>query len=126
LISVIGDVTVPRRYHHCAHCKRGVAPMDDWAGLDASHLTPRGRRLIVLAGSDHSFDVASDRLNRMCGVRVSDQTVRRACEQSGEQAKAYLEQSDEAARPVRDAKGQVECSLDGAKVNTTTPGSGLA
>lgn len=93
--------------------------MDDWAGLDATHLTPRGRRLVVLAGSDHSFDLASDRLWRMCGVRVSDQTVRRACEQSGERAKAYLEQSDESARPVQQAPGQVECSLDGAKVNTT-------
>lgn len=93
--------------------------MDDWAGLDATHLTPRGRRLIVLAGSDHSFDKASDRLWRMCGVRVSDQTVRRACESSGEQAKAYLEQSAAAAQPVRAASGRVECSLDGAKVNTT-------
>jgi hypothetical protein len=96
-----------------------MVPMDAWAGLDASHLTPRGRRLIVLAGSDHSFDKASDRLRRMCGVRVSDQTVRRACAHSGEQAKAYLEQSPEAAKPVQQAAGQVECALDGAKVNTT-------
>lgn len=93
--------------------------MDAWAGLDASHLTPRGRRLVALAGSDYSFDKASDRLKQMCGVRVSDQTVRRACEQSGEEAKAYLEQSRDAAAPVHEAKGQVECSLDGAKVNTT-------
>jgi len=93
--------------------------MDGWAGLDRTHLTPRGRRLIVLAGSDHSFDQASDRLWRMCGVRASDQTVRRACATSGRRAKAYLEQSRDADAPVVQAPGQVECSLDGAKVNTT-------
>ena len=71
LISVVGEVSVPRRYHHCPCCRQGVVPMDAWAGLDATHLTPRGRRLIVLAGSDHSFDKASDRLQRMCGVRVA-------------------------------------------------------
>lgn len=93
--------------------------MDAWAGLDATHLSPRGRRLVVLAGTDHSFDRASDRLWRMCGVRASDQTVRRACQSSGVQAKRYLEQSAAAAEPVKQAAGQVECSLDGAKVNTT-------
>lgn len=116
---MVGDVTAPRRYHYCGHCRQAVVPLDDWAGLDATHLTPRGRRLIVLAGSDHSFDKASDRLQRMCGVRVSDQTVRRACQSAGQQAKAYLEQSPQAAAAVREATGQAECSLDGAKVNTT-------
>jgi len=112
-------VTAPRRYHYCDRCRQGLVPLDDWAGLDATHLTPPARRLIVLAGSDYSFDRASDRLWQMCGLRVSDQTVRRACEAAGEQAKAYLEQSCRAAEPVREASGQVECSLDGAKVNTT-------
>lgn len=74
---------------------------------------------MVLAGSDHSFDLASDRLWRMCGVRVSDQTVRRACEQAGERAKTYLEQAPASATPVAQAKGQAACTLDGAKVNTT-------
>ncbi len=92
--------------------------MDAWAGLDQTHLTPLGRQLVVLAGSDMSFDQASDRLHRLCGLRVSDQTVRRACESSGEQARTYL-QSSPAAQPVKQARGQSECTMDGAKVNTT-------
>lgn len=92
--------------------------MDAWAGLDQTHLTPRGRQLVVLAGSDMSYDKASDRLRRMCGLRVSDQTVRRACEASGAKARVYL-QSSRAAEPVKHAPGQRECTLDGAKVNTT-------
>jgi len=119
LISVVGDVTVARRYHYCRSCRLGFVPMDAWAGLDETCLTPRGRQLVVLAGSDQSFDQASDRLRRMCGVRVSDQTVRRACQTSGRRAKAYLEQSRTAADVVTQAEGQIECSLDGAKVNTT-------
>jgi len=112
-------VTAPRRYHYCASCRQGTTTLDGWAGLDATHLTPRSRQLIVLAGSDQSYDRASDRLWRMCGLRVSDQSVRRACQVAGEQAKAYLEQSDQAAEPVAQAQEQVECLMDGAKVNTT-------
>lgn len=119
LITSVGDVTAPRRYHHCPACGRGVVPLDDWAGLDRTHLSPRGRQLVVLAGSDHSFDQASDRLWRMCGVRVSDQTIRRACESTGREAQQYIEHSTAAASSVREAKGQRECTLDGAKVNTT-------
>lgn len=119
MISSIGDVTADRRYHYCKHCQQGVTPLDAWAGFQADHLTPYGRRLIVLAGSDHSFDRARDRLWRMCRVRVSDQTVRRACESSGEQAQAYLDRSSDAMSKVRKAEGQVEVLIDGAKVNTT-------
>ena len=118
MISVVGDIRVPRRYHYCRRCRCGFTPTDQWAGLDTTHLTPRGRRLIVLAGSDFSFDQASDRLWRMCGVRVSDQTVRRACQTSGQKAQAYLEQSAGPVEALKAAPGQFGCTMDGAKVNT--------
>jgi len=114
----VGDVEVDRRYYYCGPCRAGVVPMDGWAGLDSTHLTPLGRQLVVLAGSDMSFDKASDRLHRLCGLRVSDQTVRRACESSGEQAITYL-QSQQATESVKQGRGQSECTVDGAKVNTT-------
>lgn len=92
---------------------------DRWAGLERDSLTPKGRRMAVLAGSRMSFDDASDHLDELCGIRVSDQTIRRACQRSGQRAKAYLEQADDAAERVRQADGQRECSTDGVKVNTT-------
>lgn len=118
MISCVGDVTADRDRQYCPTCRRNWVPLDAWAGLGSDHLTPRGRRLVVLAGTDHSFDIASDRLHRMCGVRVSDQTVRRACEGAGQRAQAYLESESQAVSKVREAKGQVEVLMDGAKVNT--------
>lgn len=112
-------MTAARQREHCLHCGHNWAPLDAWAGLTSDHLTPHGRRLVALAGNDASFDMASDRLWRMCRMRVSDSTVRRVCEASGERARAYLAQSDEALSKVRQAKGQMEVLMDGAKVNTT-------
>ena len=66
LIRVVGDVSVPRRTPYCERCRRGVTPMDAWAGRDATRLPPRGRRLVALAGSDRSFDKAIARPQQMC------------------------------------------------------------
>lgn len=65
-----------------------------------------------------SFDEASEELRAWCGLRVSDQTIRRACDQAGQQAKTYLEASTCATEPVAQAEGVRECTMDGAKVNT--------
>jgi len=118
LISCVGDVSITRRYGYCRHCRQPVVALDDWAGLQRDSLTPRGRRLAIYAGTGHSFDEASEQLQEMCGIRVSDQTIRRACEQCGQQAKAYLEQADQPYEAVRDGEGERELSVDGAKVNT--------
>lgn len=104
---------------YCRTCRRGVVALDRWAGLSRDSLTPRGRRMAVLAGSRMSFDEASDHLQRLCGLRVSDQTIRRACDGAGQWAKAYLEADAAATEPVAKAAGQRECTMDGAKVNTT-------
>ena len=118
LVSCVGDVSVTRACGYCKRCRRGVVEVDAWAGLERDSLTPRGRRMAVLAGSRMSFDDASDHLDELCGIRISDQTIRRACHKAGRRAKAYLEQTDNAADPVREAEGQRECSTDGVKVNT--------
>ena len=65
-----------------------------------------------------SFDEASDHLRALCGIVVSDQTIRRACDAVGQKAKAYLEEDAAAVEPVARAVGQCECTMDGAKVNT--------
>lgn len=119
MISCVGDVSIKRSYGYCRHCRQPVVPLDAWAGLKRDALTPRGRRLVVYAGTGRSFDQASEQLREMCGIRVSDQTIRRACDRCGQQAKAYLEQDDRAFETVRHSAGERELSVDGAKVNTT-------
>jgi hypothetical protein len=115
----VGEVRVERACGYCRSCRRTVTGVDRWSGLERDSLTPRGRRLVVLAGTDHSFDQASDRLWEYCGIRISDQTVRRACDKAGEAAQAYLEAEPAAVEQVEAAKGECELTMDGAKVNTT-------
>ena len=119
LISCVGDLQIERRCGYCPRCRATVVSFDRWAGLRRDTLTPRGRRMAALAGSRMSFDEASDHLRALCGIRVSDQTIRRACDGVGQQARAYLQQEVMATEPVADAVGERECTLDGAKVNTT-------
>jgi hypothetical protein len=75
--------------------------------------------MAVLAGSKMSFDEASVHLDELCGIRVSDQTIRRACDAAGQKAKRYLEQDASSTEAVKQASGHRECTMDGAKVNTT-------
>ena len=75
--------------------------------------------MAVLAGTRTSYDTASEDLRELCGIKLSDQSIRRACDGAGREAKTYLEQSPQATAAVERAQGQVEVSLDGAKVNTT-------
>jgi hypothetical protein len=117
---VIGDVSVTRRYYACRHCRESQVPWDAWAGVgDRDHLTAGARRLAVLAGSSWSFDVASDRLQEFCGLRISDQTLRRVTEAAGAAAGEWQKRSPAATTAYREASGHSEFYTDGTCVNTT-------
>lgn len=74
--------------------------------------------MVVLGGSSWSFDVASDRLWELCGIRISDETIRQVTEAAGEQSQAWLRGSESAVEPLRKAEGNVEFYTDGTSVNT--------
>lgn len=118
MTTVVGDVQVERRYYRCSTCRTSHVPYDRWAGLGPDMLSPGATRMAALAGSSWSFDLASERLKQLCGVRISDQTIRRASQASGEAARQWLIDKPEAAVKLNDAQGNLEFSTDGAKINT--------
>jgi len=118
VITLAGDVTVQRRYYACPECGTTRTPWDRWAGLESHHLTPSTKRLAVLAGSSWSYDVASVRLKEFCGVRISDQTIRRVTDSTGAGAKCWLNASQAVGDSFRSAEGQAEFYTDGTCVNT--------
>jgi len=77
------------------------------------------RRLITLAGTSWSFDRAAKHLEEFCHLDVSDDTIERVCQEEGERAQQWMKTSDEPAKMMSQAQGQVEFSTDGVKVNTT-------
>jgi len=114
-------VAVARRYYACRHCGATQTPWDAWAGVDGRHrLTPHARRMVVLAGSDGSFDRAAERLKELCRITVSNDVVRRVCDAEGERVRRWLRDLPDPAAPAAfaAAKGEAEFSTDGVKVNT--------
>ena len=75
-MTAAGRVVAARRSMRCGGCGLTAYPADDRIGLD-DFLSPGAVRLACLAAASWSFDVASDRLDEMAGVRVDDETIRR-------------------------------------------------
>lgn len=92
---------------------------DVWAGVAGTHrVTPHARRMIVLAGSDGSFDRASERLKELCRLSVSNDVVRRVCDEQGGDVQQWMRNTPELGKTFVKATGEAEFSTDGVKVNT--------
>jgi hypothetical protein len=118
LVSAVGDVRMRRRYYACRSCGETAVPLDAWAGVEKGHLTTGAKRMATLAATSWSFDQASENLLRLCGVRISDQTIRRVALHEGVKAKAWQERSPDAAAALHQAEGVREFLTDGTMVNT--------
>lgn len=119
ILSSVGHIAVPRRYYACRHCKAKQIPWESWAGVTGTHrLTPHARRMVVLAGSGCSFDEASRNLKELSHVQLSNDVIRRVCDEEGKSVQQWMKQSPEPAKAFAAAEGEVEFSTDGLKVNT--------
>jgi hypothetical protein len=58
--------------------------------------------------SHPSFDTAADRLQELCLLKVSNDTIRRVSEEEGQAAKQFLSTSDVPAKAFAKGKGDVE------------------
>jgi hypothetical protein len=74
--------------------------------------------MAALAGTSWSFDKASRHLKEFCHVEVSDDTIERVCQEEGQRAGQWMEQSEAPVEALARAKGEVEFSSDGLKINT--------
>jgi hypothetical protein len=75
--------------------------------------------MIVLAGSGASFDEASRNLLELAHLSVSNDVVRRVCDEEGGLIQNWMNESPEPAEMFTAAQGVVEFSTDGLKLNTT-------
>jgi hypothetical protein len=110
-------VRLQRRYLVCPSCGLGCHPRDAWLGLDG-FLSPQARRLVCLAAASWSFDRASDLLDELCGLRVSDTTIGAAAVTAGAQVRDWQRHSQAPKAAFAAASGEIEFSTDGTGVNT--------
>jgi hypothetical protein len=122
VLTCLGHVTVGRRYYACRTCRTCRAkqvPWDVWAGIPGGHrLTTQARRVVTVAGTSWSFEQASARLAELCLLNVSNDVIRAVCDEEGEAARRWMNESPEPAAAMAKAAGGVEFYTDGVKVNT--------
>lgn len=118
-MTVAGEIRFSRIYFRCSECTQGVFAADERVGVSGRY-SPQSQRLICLAGASWSFDVASERLKELCGLRVSDNTIRELSQQHGADMLAWQRESFEAVKEFREAEGDMEFTTDGTSVNTTS------
>jgi hypothetical protein len=114
----VGWITLSRRHFVCISCRDSAQPLDDRIGLTGS-LTETARRLVSLAGGSWSFGQAHKHLKNFCGIKVSDEFIRRVSQSAGIKMAEWMEQSPAAVAAFQEAAGEVEFEADATKVNTT-------
>ena len=106
ILSSIGHLCVQRRYYACRHCRAKQIPWESWAGVSGTHrVTPHARRMIVLAGSGCSFDEASRNLKELGHILLSNDVVRRVCDEEGKAIQQWMNQSPEPQKAFAAAGG---------------------
>jgi hypothetical protein len=119
LVTTVGVMRIPRRYYACRSCRATYRPWDLWAGVGQRQLTEHARKMVTIVGTAFSFETAARRLRDLCQIQLSNDTVRRVCDEEGERARRWLNESAEPAQTFARAKGHHEFYSDGTSVNTT-------
>lgn len=81
----MGTLHCRRAYYYCRRCGQGFCPFDAQEGITSRQLTPAVEQLATLAGAvGESFERGAGLLQEMAGVRLSESTVERTTEDTGE------------------------------------------
>jgi hypothetical protein len=113
--TALGPVALQRPYlWHPA--RGGTFPADDLLGVDG-FLTRHARRLVTLAGVDHSFARSQQVLDEFCGWTVDDELIRQTTHAEAKRAADRRPDRPDAAAFAK-AEGEVEVLIDAGKVNT--------
>lgn len=84
-LGLCGPVPFQRAYYHCRACGEGLCPFDRRARLGRRDITPAVERLTTQAGvTADSFAEAVILLDDLADIGLSESTVRRVTEDSGE------------------------------------------
>lgn len=115
-MTAVGPIKVRRTYFACAVCKQGEFAADRILGMDG-YLTHGARRMACLAGVQQSFARAEQLLDELAGWHLDDETIRRVCHQTAQQAQEERNERATAERFAM-APGDCEAHIDAGKVNT--------
>jgi len=82
VLTPAGGVRVSRVDRRCVKCDHGGDALDERLEIN-SRYSPQAPRLICLAAASWSYDISRERLEELCGLSVSDKTVREFAQETG-------------------------------------------
>ena len=89
IVSVFGRVSYRRGYYAGCSCGQGQAPLDQALGLTPGGMSAGLAELLALAGIELAFDQSRRWVEKYLGFSVSENTIRAATEERGEQQQVY-------------------------------------
>ncbi len=118
VVTSAGELKLARAYFRCVKCGEGGYAADDRLGIDGRY-SVEVQRMASLAAASWSYDISSQRLEELCGLRISENTIREIAQRHAAAMNAWQHSDPEACRPFREATGEMEFTTDGTSVNTT-------
>jgi hypothetical protein len=119
VLTAFGTISITRRHFGCPNCGESQYVVDPLLGIEG-YLSPRVLRLACRLSGDGSFEIAAQRLDELCSIPVSGETLRRHCPVVGASIAQWVRTQPTAVAPFAEAKGEIEVQTDAGKVNTTT------
>jgi hypothetical protein len=126
IVSVFGRVSYRRGYYAGCSCGQGQAPLDQTLGLTPGGMSAGLAELLALAGIELAFDQSRRWVKKYLGFSVSENTIRTATEERGEQQQDYeqdLQQDSQKEqwlqdrlRTITNPPERLYGSIDAAKV----------
>jgi hypothetical protein len=127
ILSIFGRVSIRRAYYVCPHCHKGQYPLDSELGFEAGQMSPQLMSLAGLVGAELPFQRATKLMQSLCGITLSENSVREATERmgrevAGQEAEWEAESQDVAAlrrhdrHPEDDKPDRLYGSIDGVLV----------
>lgn len=114
-LSVLGPVTLTRRYDLCPSCHTGFFPKDRTLGVDGASVTPGVLRMVGIVGAELSFEKGGEFLKELAGLSVSPKQVERVAEALGAEM-AEDERTVLDPEPVADLPSTLYLGLDGTGI----------
>jgi hypothetical protein len=83
VLTAVGWAQMLRAYYLCPKCHTGQAPMDKELDVEKTEFSPGVRRMMSLAGTHSSFDLARQEMEALAGLTVTAKAVERIGESIG-------------------------------------------
>lgn len=73
--TLVGDVTVQRRYYYCRRCAKSWAPLDEWIAGGGSRISFGLQEKICQLSNEMSYEQTSKKLKSLLGLRISSTAI---------------------------------------------------